>query len=172
MAFLVMSCALVAGDATATAAPPAANGRKTKTTAGVALVAGKLEFAVVDETVQLRARGSGWSSPWGAVVAAEAAWSPSADKIMALLAGQIDELTINAGTFAVEFANGDTVGGAITGTVRPRDDGTFGLEVKFVATHGTGRFAGVSGGGTLRAIEDVESLAFGAMLNAKLNVAK
>jgi hypothetical protein len=165
LAFLVMLWVPVAaGDA-------AAKRPNTKTSAGVAVVAGKLEFAVVDDTVRLTARGSGWSSPWGDVVAAEATWSPSVDRIMALLAGQIDELTINTGTFAVEFANAGTVGGTIAGTVRPRDDGAFGLELKFIATHGTGQFAGVSGGGTLRAIEDVESFEFRAMLHAKLSVA-
>jgi hypothetical protein len=166
LAFLVMLWVPVAaGDA-------AAKGPNTKTSAGVAFVAGKLEFAVVDDTVRLTARGSGWSSPWGDVVAAEATWSPTVDKVMAFLAGQLDELSIATGTFAVEFANGDTLDGTIAGTIRPRDDGTFGLEAKFIATHGTGRFAGVSGGGRLHAIEELESLEFRAMLQAKLTVAR
>jgi hypothetical protein len=135
----------------------------------VAFVAGKLEFAIVDDTVRLTARGAGWSSPWGEVAAAEATWSPTVDNVMALLAGQVDELSINTGTFAVEFANGDTIAGTLRGTIRPRDDGTFGLEAAFVATAGSGRFAGVTGGGILRAVDDIESLEFRAMLNAKLS---
>ena len=166
-ALVAMTIALLAGDAAA-----AAKASKTRTTAGVAFIAGKLEFVIVDDTVRLTARGNGWSSPWGDVVAAEATWSPTVDKVMAFLAGQLDELSIATGTFSAEFASGDTVSGTLAGTIRPRDDGTFGLEAKFVATHGTGRFAGVTGGGTLRAIEELESLEFRAMLNVKLNVAK
>jgi hypothetical protein len=87
---------------------------------------------------------------------------------MALLAGQIDELPINSGTFAVEFSGGDRIEGTIAGTVQPRDDGSFGLAMKFVATHGTGRFAGVTGGGRLHAIQELESREFRATLSAKL----
>ena len=172
---IVFAGALMTGDATraVAAAPPAGAATqpaKTRTTAGVAFVAGKLSFAIVEDRVQLTARGEGWSSPWGDVVAAEATWSPTIDNVMALLAGQIDELSIATGTFAAEFASGDTVSGTISGTVRPGDDQQFGLQAKFIAIHGTGRFAGVSGGGTLRAIDDLDTLEFRAMLNAKLHV--
>jgi hypothetical protein len=171
---MLLACAVMTGDAargagaggTGAATQPAT----TRTTAGVAFVAGKLSFAIADDRVHLTARGDGWSGPWGDVVAAEATWSPTIDNVMALLAGQIDELSIATGTFTAEFSNGDTLGGTISGTVRPGEDQTFGLQAKFIATHGTGRFAGVSGGGTLRAIDSLDTLEFRAMLNAKLHV--
>jgi len=162
-ALLVAMCSIM--TAAAPSPPPAR-----KTTAGLAVFAGKLEFTIVDDMVRLAARGAGWSSPWGEVVAAEATWSPKVDDVMALFAGQLDALTVNTGTFAVEFASGDTIRGALKGTIRPRDDGTFGLESAFIATNGTGRFAGVSGGGTLGGVDDPESLEFRAMLHAKLSV--
>jgi hypothetical protein len=165
----IACAAMLAGDSVA--ARPT-DGGKTRTTAGVAFVAGDLGFAINGNTVQLTARGVGRSSPWGEVIAAEATWTPAIDNVLALLAGQIDELSIATGTFAVEFADGDTVHGTLSGTIRPRDDGTFGLVAKFVAVGGTGAFAGVTGGGTLHAVDDLTTLEFRAILRAKLAVPK
>ena len=163
-------CALLVGDTAA--APRLPDAARARRTAGVAFVAGELSFAVSGNTVQLTARGVGRSSPWGEVIVAEATWAPAIDNVLALLAGQIDELTINTGTFAVEFADGNTVHGTLSGTIRPRDDGTFGLAAKFVATGGTGAFAGVTGGGTLHAVDDLTTFEFRAVLHAKLAVPK
>ena len=169
-ALVAIACALLmAGDA---AAAKPGSPKTTKTTAGAAILAGDLSFAVIDDRVQLTARGTGVSGPWGEVVAAEAIWSPAVDNVLALLAGQVDELSIATGTFAVEFADGDTITGTLSGTIRPRDDGTFSLQADFVATAGTGAFVGVSGGGTLRAVDDLTTLEFRAMLHAKLSVPK
>ena len=166
-AFVAVACTLLlTGDAGA--AKPAA---KRKTTAGAAFFAGDLTVAIVDNTVQLTARGVGRSNPWGAVVA-EAKWSPAVERVMELLAGQVDELTINTGTFSAEFEEGDTITGTLRGTIRPRGDGTFALQADFTATGGTGAFAGVTGGGSLRALDDLTTLEFRAMLHAKLNVPK
>ena len=188
---MILACMLVMGEARASAGPGGGGGgganarggaggagtgaaatqpAKTRTTAGVAFVAGKLSFAIADDRVHLTARGDGWSSPWGDVVAAEATWSPTIDNVLALLAGRLDELSIATGTFSAEFSSGDRLGGTISGTVRPREDQTFGLEAKFIATHGTGRFAGVSGGGTLHALDNLDTLEFRAMLHANLAV--
>src|SRR4051812_11074428 len=107
-----LGCMLISGDAWAPGA--GVGGRAaTQPTAGVAFVAGKLSFAIADDRVHLTARGDGWSSPWGDVVAAEATWSPTLDNVMALLAGRLDELSIAAGTFSAEFSSGDTLGGTI-----------------------------------------------------------
>ena len=165
----IACAALLIGD-TAAAPPPLVP--KSQTTADVAFVAGDLTFAINGNTVQLTARGVGRSSPWGEVIRAEATWAPAIDNVLALLAGQIDELTINTGTFAVEFADGNTVHGTLSGTIRPRDDGTLGLVAKFVAVGGTGAFAGVTGGGTLHAVDDLTTLEFRAILRAKLAVPK
>src|SRR5688572_18896041 len=94
--WVVMACAIIAGDANA-GAP--AKKPKTHTSAGVAFFAGDLSFVVVGDRLQLTASGVGQSSPWGGVVA-QATWSPTIDDALALLAGQIDELTINTGTFS------------------------------------------------------------------------
>jgi hypothetical protein len=167
-----IACALLVGDTAAAPRPPLPHTAKTRTTAGVALVAGHLGFAVNGNTVQLTARGVGRASPWGEVIVAEATWAPAIDNVLALLAGQIDELTINTGAFAVEFADGDTVEGTLSGTIRPRDDGTFGLAARFVATGGTGAFAGVTGGGTLHAVDDLTTFEFRGVLHATFAVPK
>ena len=167
---ITIAFALLVSDTAA--APPTPNASKMRTTAGVAFVAGDLSFAVNGNTVQLTARGVGRSSPCGEVIVAEATWAPAIDNVLALLAGQIDELTINTGTFAVEFAEGDAVRGTLSGTIRPRDDGTFGLTANFVATGGAGAFAGVTGGGTLHAVDDPTTFEFRAILHARLAVPK
>jgi hypothetical protein len=168
IAVVVLACALLSGDA---AAKLKAEATTRKTTAGAAFFAGELSFAIVDGTVELTARGAGLSSPWGAVVA-EASWAPTIDRVMDLLAGNVEELSIATGTFSAEFADGDALGGTLSGTIRPRGDGTFALEADFVATRGTGDFSGVTGGGSLRALDDISTLEFRAMLHAKLSVPK
>src|SRR5215213_5272067 len=105
LALVVMTCVLVGH---AEAAKPA----KQKTSAGAAHFAGDLDFAIVGTAVQLTARGEGKSGPWGDVVA-EAIWSPPLANVLALLAGEIDELTINTGTFRAAFSNGDTLAGTL-----------------------------------------------------------
>jgi hypothetical protein len=166
-ALVAIACALLlAGDP----AEAKRRGTERKTTAGVAILAGDLTFAIVGENVRLTALGSGRSSPWGDIVAAEATWSPAVDGALALLAGEVDELTINTGTFDVEFGDGDTITGTLRGTIRPRGDGLFALRADFTATGGTGDFNGVTGGGVLHAIDELATLQFRAVLHAKLNV--
>jgi hypothetical protein len=167
VALMVMLCAIVGGAHAAR--PPTTPG--TSNLSIVAVVAGDLTFAVNGEAVRLTARGDGRAARLCGL-SAEATWAPAIDNVLALLAGQIEELSIATGTFAVEFADGDTVHGMLSGTIRPRDDGTFGLVAKFVATGGTGAFAGVTGGGTLHAVDDLTTLEFRAILHAKLAVPK
>ena len=166
-ALVVIVCAMV-GSAEAARPPKATTTRTVRT---VALFAGDLAFVIDGDTVRLTARGDGRASRLGGV-SAEATWSPAIDNVLALLAGQIEELTINTGTFSAEFDSGDTISGTLSGTIRPRHDGTFVLEADFVATNGTGQFAGVTGGGSLRAVDDLTTLEFRALLHAKLSVPK
>src|SRR5688500_9171436 len=104
VALMVMLCAIV--GRTHAARPPTTPG--TSNLSVVAVVAGDLTFAVNGEAVRLTARGDGRAARLGSL-SAEATWSPPIDNVLALLAGQVDELTINTGTFAVEFADGDTI---------------------------------------------------------------
>ena len=151
----------------------AARRNETRRSIGVAILAGDLAFAVVDDRVRLTARGAGWSGPWGGVVHAEATWALTVDDALNLVAGQLDEFPIDAASFVVEFADGDTLRGTLAGRIRPRDDGTFALHAAFIATGGTGGFAKVaSGRGSLHAVTDPSTLEMRTALHAKLDVGR
>lgn len=122
---------------------------------------------VADGLVEIRADMRGLSLPFGPTDA-QAAWTTSAERLELLRTGAIDELRIGSGVIAASVANGSTVGGVFSGTLRRLRSGDIAMDAEFTITGGTGIFRDAGGAGAMRGIADPATLAFSLAVRGAL----